>query len=47
MNYAKENNILLEINEKDQYYGQYPLLYAIMNKGIEVVKLLMNYAKKK
>ena len=41
--YANQHQIILKLNEKDEY-GWYPLLRAIYNNNIEIVKLLMEYA---
>lgn len=45
MNYASENNIILDLNEKSGN-GRYPLLHATMNNNTEIVSLLMDYAQK-
>jgi len=44
MNYAKENHIYLEINNKNKE-GLYPYSYAMRYNNFEMMKLLMNYAK--
>eukprot|EP00833_Pecoramyces_ruminatium_P012474 jgi/Orpsp1_1/1186506/evm.model.d7180000051081.1 len=41
--YANQHQIILELNEKNDY-GNYPLLEAINNNNIEIVKLLIEYA---
>ena len=42
--YAKENNIIFEVNEENNH-GYNPLLWAMQNNDIKMVKPLMNYAK--
>ena len=37
------NNIILKLNEKDRF-GRCPLIWAIINDNVEVVKLLIKYA---
>jgi len=44
MKYSKENSIILKLNEEDQN-GNCPLLNAIKNNNIEMVQLLVEYAK--
>ena len=39
--YAIKTNRVLKLNEK--WYGEYPLLYALKENNIEVVKLFMAY----
>jgi len=43
--YANENNIILEINEKNKN-ERYPFIYAASNNNIEMVQLLIEYANK-
>ena len=43
MNYAHHHHIILKLNEKNNK-GSYPLLEAINNNNIEIVKLLMDCA---
>ncbi|KAG4084454.1 hypothetical protein H8356DRAFT_1352237 [Neocallimastix lanati (nom. inval.)] len=43
--YAKRNNVVLVMNDKDKW-GRNPLLYGIEKNNIEIVKLLINYAIK-
>ena len=45
IDYATENKIILELNEKN-YYENNPLLKATYRNNIEIVKLLINYANK-
>jgi len=45
INYANKNNIISELNEKDEN-GNYPLFLACYNNHIEIVKLLFDYAIK-
>jgi len=44
INYANENNIIIDINRKNNQ-GSFPLLLLIRGNNIEVVKLLIDYAK--
>eukprot|EP00833_Pecoramyces_ruminatium_P012007 jgi/Orpsp1_1/1186039/evm.model.c7180000096583.2 len=46
IDYANENNIILELNEKNEF-GDFPLLMAINKYNIEMVKLLIDYANEK
>jgi len=43
---ASENNINLDINRKDND-NRYELLYAIDKINIEIVNIIIDYAKKK
>jgi len=43
--YANENNIILDLNEKNKY-RYYPILEAINKNNIEIIKLLILYANK-
>ena len=38
-----QHQIILELNKKNKD-GDYPLLCAIYNNNIEIIKLLINYA---
>jgi len=42
--YAKINNIIIELNERDED-GNFPLLCAIYKERKDIVKLLINYAE--
>lgn len=46
INYAQNNNVLLEINEIDND-GNYPLLLATIKNNIDIVKSIIDYANKK
>jgi len=39
----KKNNIILDIHKKDEC-GIQPLMYAITNSNIDIVKILVEYA---
>ena len=43
--YAKRNNVVLVMNDKDKR-GRNPLLYGIEKNNIEIVKLLIDYMNK-
>jgi len=43
IDYATENKIILDLNEKDDY-GCYPLLSAISDNNIKMAKLLIDYS---
>jgi len=45
INYANENNIILQLNDKDDS-GFYPILSAIIKDDLEILKLIIDYAKK-
>jgi len=44
LDYANENNIIIDINRKNNQ-GNFPLLLAIRGNSVEVVQLLIDYAK--
>ncbi|OUM58584.1 hypothetical protein PIROE2DRAFT_64312 [Piromyces sp. E2] len=46
IDYSDENDITLEVNEKDNM-GNYPLLSIIKNKNLEMLEVLGKYAKAK
>ncbi|KAG4098415.1 ankyrin [Neocallimastix lanati (nom. inval.)] len=46
MDYAQENNIILEINEKSKY-GYTPIFGTTDNDNLEMLKLLLNYSEEK
>eukprot|EP00833_Pecoramyces_ruminatium_P008821 jgi/Orpsp1_1/1182853/evm.model.c7180000082912.1 len=41
--YAKDHNMVLNLNEKTMS-GDYPILLALVNNNVEIIKLLINYA---
>jgi len=43
----KKKNIILELNDNNNKFGYYPLLYAIINDNKEMVQLRINYSNKK
>jgi len=43
MEYAKKNDIILELNEKNMF-GRYPVLLATYFNNLEIVQLLFEYA---
>ncbi|KAG4084540.1 ankyrin repeat-containing domain protein [Neocallimastix lanati (nom. inval.)] len=45
MNYANENNIILQLNDKNDS-GFYPFLSAIIKDDLDILKLIIDYAKK-
>eukprot|EP00833_Pecoramyces_ruminatium_P016665 jgi/Orpsp1_1/1190697/evm.model.d7180000080606.1 len=44
MNYAKENNIILKLNNGN-WKGDVPLTIAIKQNNMDMILTLMNYAK--
>jgi len=44
--YANNNNIILNLNKKDENNDSYPLLEATSNSNIELVKLFIEYSYK-
>lgn len=46
LEYVDENNYFLDLYPKDTY-DLYPILCAVMNNNIEIVKMIFNYTKKK
>jgi len=44
MEYAKENNIILNVNDKNND-GNYPFLVTLKCHNYEKMKILMDYAK--
>jgi len=47
IDYANNNNIILDINGKNIEKGKYPLYFAVCNHNVEMIKLLIDYANKK
>jgi len=45
IDYANNNNIILELNEKDKN-GNYPLLLVCVSNSAEMVELLIDYSNK-
>eukprot|EP00833_Pecoramyces_ruminatium_P017537 jgi/Orpsp1_1/1191569/evm.model.d7180000087059.1 len=46
MDFSKENNIILEMDQKKKNKNdEYPVLYTTYNNNIEIVKILIEYAK--
>jgi len=44
--YTDENDMILELNEKKNKYGEYPLLLVTENNNIEMTKIIIDYANK-
>ena len=42
--YANQHQIILELNEKENEHGDYPLLIATSKNNIDIVQLLLEYA---
>jgi len=45
INFANDKNMILELNQMNSK-GNYPLLSAYLNKNIEIIKILIDYADK-